>query len=208
MFPCAHEVDYCVAYHETCDKLRAQGHLCMFPELFIEEQCIECDEVCGGKPCTMRRAVLFSMRVEATIFVCTWTCTAGHVVEFNGSVHALLAESPQVIYTRMFLESVVEFSVIGRSIMAAATECLTSIMRNTGVCKGSEPGGARQLLSDASGEFSDTLVISAGAFLCTRCGEGNARAEAAADGAANDDGEVAREEQWDVADQPRLDLIE
>jgi len=208
MFPCAHEVDYCVAYHETCDESRAQGHLCIFPELFIEEQCIECDEDRGGKPFAMRRAVLYSMRGEATIFVCTWTCTAGHVVEYDGSVDALFAASPQVVYTRMFLDAVVEFSVIGRSTMAAATEFLTSIMRNTGVYKGSEPGRARQLLSDAAGEFSDTLVIPAAAFLCTRCGEGEARAEAAANGAANGDGGVLREEQGDVADQPRLDPIE
>ncbi|OSX78591.1 hypothetical protein BU14_0105s0009 [Porphyra umbilicalis] len=54
--------------------------------------------------------------------------------------------------------------------MAAACQYLTGLLRNTAAYGEGEPGQARQLLSDATGEFSDTLVVPAAAFKCHHCG--------------------------------------
>ena len=54
--------------------------------------------------------------------------------------------------------------------MAAASAFLTSLLRNTAAYSEDEPGQARQLLSDACGEFSSTLVIPEAAFRCHHCG--------------------------------------
>lgn len=65
---------------------------------------------------------------------------------------------------RVFLDAVLGICVIGRSTMAPESEYLTSLLRNTGAYKEGEYGQARHLLSDACGQFSETLVIPDAAF--------------------------------------------
>jgi len=81
---------------------------------------------------------------------------------------------PEIVYTRVFLDSVKGVCVIARSTMAAAAEYLTSVLRNTGAYRDGENGQARQQVSSAVGEFSETLVIPVVAFTYKDCGEDEA----------------------------------
>lgn len=78
------------------------------------------------------------------------------------------------MYTPFFLDCVFDICVVRRSTMAAAAEYRTSVLRNTGAYREGECGQARQLLSDAVGEFVESLVIPEVAFTCSNCSEGEA----------------------------------
>ena len=111
------------------------------------------------------------MRGRMQINLGVWMCSKGHVVPYDGAEDGLFASFPETVYVRVFLDAVLGICVIGRSTMAAAAEYLTSLLRNTGAYAEGEFGQARQLLSDACGDFSETLIIPDVAFKCTNCGE-------------------------------------
>jgi len=104
------------------------------------------------------------------ILVGQWACVNGHDFLYDGAGDGLFAATQEIVYARIFLDLVLELCVIARSTMAAACQYLTGLLRNTAAYGEGEPGQARQLLSDATGEFSDTLVVPAAAFKCHHCG--------------------------------------
>jgi len=104
----------------------------------------------------------------------TWTCSSGHLVEYEGAEDGLFAAGPETIYVRVFLDDVLGVFVIARSTMAAASEYLTGFLRNTGANADREDGQARQQVSKAVGEFTETLVVPYVAFQCGDCGEDEA----------------------------------
>lgn len=175
MFPCRGEVAQCSAYHAECDVQRAAGaNPRRLQDVFVEEFCIECNAPRGPAELSLHDAILFTLRGRAVISVADWTCVAGHVVSYDGSDDALFAFEPRTVYTRVFLDAVLETCVIGRTTMSAAAELLTSAMRNSDAYVEEEFGQARQRLSEACGDFSDTLIIPDLAFTCPRCGEDEA----------------------------------
>jgi len=91
-------------------------------------------------------------------------------VAYDCSLDGLFALRHETLYTRVFLYSIIELYVIERSTLAAASTFLASAPRNTAAFAEGEPGQARQQLSDACGEFCDTLVVPKAAFACHRCG--------------------------------------
>ena len=176
MFPCAKEVEMCDRYAAFVEGEReAPGEFQFTDFLHVEDQCFECDErwteSTAGKPTL---ATLFTIRGRLAIVTKSWTCARGHNVAYDGSVDGLFAFRPETVYMRVFLDSIIELCVIARSTLAAASEFLTSFLRNTVAFAEVEPGQARQQLSDACGEFSDTLVVPKAAFVCHRCGEDEA----------------------------------
>jgi len=72
---------------------------------------------------------------------------------------------------RVFLDAVLGICVKGRSTMAAAADYLTSPLRHTVAYAKGEFEKARQLLSDACGDFSETLINRDVACKCTSCEE-------------------------------------
>jgi len=170
MFPCAAEVAMCDSYSAALDSLRNGKKDRELIPVHAEESCLECGEERAGKYLTAWAALLYTIRGRLQINVGIWTCTSGHVVHYDGAEDGLFAASPETVYVRVFLDAVLEICVIARSTMAAAAEYLTSLLRNTGAFQ-EEHGQARQLLSDACGEFSETLVIPDVAFTCGKCGE-------------------------------------
>jgi len=171
MFPCASEVAMCDSYSAALDALRdAKLDRQLFP-VHAEESCLDCGEKRDGKNVSAWAAVLHTMRGRLQINVGNWTCSKGHIVDYDGAEDGLFAMSPETLYVRVFLDAVLGICVIGRSTMAAASEYLTSLLRNSGAYQEGEQGQARQLLSDACGEFSETLVIPDVAFHCGKCSE-------------------------------------
>lgn len=177
MLSCSEEVRLGQMYHDMVDAAREEGRLRVFPDFFADDVCLAC-ELMGvvserGEEAmfNVRRAELHTTRGTATIFVCSWVCPRSHEVRYDGAQDALFAFSLKVVYTRMFLDAVIEFFIIGKSTMAAGCEFLASYIRNTGAFADNEIGRARQTLSDAVGEFSDTHEIPDCAFSCSRCEE-------------------------------------
>lgn len=172
MLPCSEEVLLWRDYDAAVDAARPQGIHCMLPEFFVEEQCNKCGKKRDDDPVQhLRRAELQIIRGEVIIYVCTWVRLDGQLVEFDGSHDALYAATPRVVYSRVFLFATLELCVIGKYIMSAWCEFLTSLLRNTGAYADREVGRARQLLSNAVGDSPDTLMIPACAFECPRYGE-------------------------------------
>jgi len=176
MFPSAKEVEMCDRYAAFVEGEReAPGEFQFTDFLHVEDECFQCDErwteSTASKPTL---ATLFTIRGRLAIVTKSWTCARGHNVAYDGSVDGLFAFRPETVYTRVFLDSIIELCVIARSTLAAASEFLNSFLRNTVAFAEVEPGQARQQLSDACGEFSDTLVVPKVAFVCHRCGEDEA----------------------------------
>jgi len=171
MFPCASEVAMCDSYSAALDTLRDNNKVRELLPVHAEESCLDCGEERNGKMLTACSALLYTMRGRLQINIGVWTCSKGHVVHYDGAEDGLFAASPETVYVRVFFVAVLGICVIGRSTMAAAAEYLTSLLRNTGAYAEGEFGQARQLLSDACGDFSETLVIPDAAFKCTNCGE-------------------------------------
>lgn len=76
----------------------------------MEEECIEC-----GEERTEQNAILDLRRAErqttrgiATMFAGSWMCSQNHLVRYDGAQDALFAASPEVIYTRMYLEIILD----------------------------------------------------------------------------------------------------
>jgi len=170
MFPCAAEVAMCDSYSAALDALRDNKQDHVLTPVHAEESCIECGQQRDGKKMTAWAALLFTIRGRLQINVGVWMCDNGHIVHYDGAEDGLFATSPETVYVRVFLDAVLGICVIARSTMAAAAEYLSSLLRNTGAYKEGEHGQARQLLSDACGEFSETLVIPDSAFKCGDCG--------------------------------------
>jgi len=135
-----------------------------------EKTCLECGEERGGADLTTSIALLYTMRGRMELQVGVWTCPNGHVVLYDGAHDGLFAMGAETIYVRVFMDSVLGVCVIARATMAAAAEYLTSVLRNTGAYAEMEFGQARQLVSDACGEFSETLVVPDVVFTCDKCG--------------------------------------
>jgi len=114
------------------------------------------------------------MRGRLDVVVRTWTCSSGHLVEYDGAENGLFAAGPETVYVRVLLDAVLGVCVIACSTMAAASEYLTSFLRNTGAYAVGEDGQARQQVSKAVGEFTETLVVPDVAFQCDDCGEDQA----------------------------------
>jgi len=171
MFPCTEEVALCNVYSQFVDAARATNNIYRYDSrLHVEEQCIVCQEPRGGLLSSQNIAVLFTVRGRMQILVGQWVCANGHDVLYNGAGDGLFAATQETVYARIFLDLVLELCVIARSTMAAACQYLTGLLRNTAAYGEGEPGQARQLLSDATGEFSETLVVPAAAFTCHHCG--------------------------------------
>jgi len=171
MFPCAAEVAMCDSYSAALDSLRDRKDDRELLQVHAEESFLDCGEERNDKQLTAWAALLYTIRGRLQIHVGIWVCTKGHVVHYDGAQDGLFAASPETVYVRVFLDAVLGICVIARSTMAAASEYLTSLLRNTGAYEEGEHGQARQLLSDACGEFSETLVIPDAAFQCGNCGE-------------------------------------
>ena len=170
MFPCASEVAMCDSYSAALDALRDNKEDHVLVPVHAEESCLECGQERNGKTLAAWSALLYTIRGRLQINIGIWTCDNGHIVHYDGAHDGLFATSPETVYVRVFLDAVLGICVIGRSTMAAAAEYLTSLLRNTGAYKEGEHGQARQLLSDACGEFSETLVIPDTTFTCGDCG--------------------------------------
>jgi len=171
MFPCSKEVEQCDAYGKYVDAERVAGNAYRYDDrLLVEESCIVCQSPRGDLLSSSTIALLYTIRGRMQVLVGEWGCPNGHVVQYDGSADGLFAATPLIVYTRVFLDLVLELCVIARSTMASASQYLTSLLRNTAAYGDGEPGQARQLLSHAVGEFSDTLVIPAAVFKCHHCG--------------------------------------
>ena len=173
MFPCVREVEMCDRYAAFVDEEReAPGQVNFTDFLHVEDECFSCDDRwTESTVCKPTLAKLFTIRGRLAIVTKSWTCARGHHVAYDGSVDGLFAFRPETVYTRVFLDSLIELCVIARSTLAAASEFLASFLRNTAAFAEGEPGQARQQLSDACGEFCDSLVVPKAAFVCHRCGE-------------------------------------
>jgi len=172
MFPCTEEVALCNAYSQFVDAARATNNIYRYDSrLHVEEKCTVCQEPRGALLLSQNIAVLFTVRGRMQILVGEWVCVNGYDVLYDGAGDGLFAVTQEMVYTRIFLDLVLELCVIARSTMAAACQYLTGLLRNTAAYGEGEPGQARQLLSDATGEFSDTLIVPAAAFKCHHCGQ-------------------------------------
>jgi len=171
MFPCSKEVAHCEVYGAFVDAARAAGDPYRYDEeLHVKETCIVCQAPRGISLSSTVVAMLYTARGRMQIRVGEWVCPSAHVVKYDGSADGLFAATPETVYTRVFLDLVLEICVIARSTLASSCQNLTSLLRNTAAYGEGEPGKARQLLSNACGEFSDTLVVPAAAFKCHHCG--------------------------------------
>jgi len=171
MFPCASEVRQCDRYAAVIDAWRTAGEAKILEYTHTEIKCMYCDAERGDDTeVAPEEVVLYCIRGRLTIYIGSWVCVYGRVVEYDGSPNGLFVSTRGGVYARTFLDAVLELCVIARSTMAAASEFLTSLFRNTAAFSEEEPGQARQLLSDACGEFSSTLVIPESAFRCHLCG--------------------------------------
>jgi len=170
MFPCTQEVALCDVYCTFVDAARAANTIYRYDSrLHVEEKCIVCQETRGDSLSCQNIAVLFTIRGRMQILVGQGVCVNGNDVLYDGAGNGLLAATQDTVYARIFLDLVLELCVIARSTMAAACH-LTGLLRNTAAYGEGDPGQARQLLSEATGEFSDTLVVPAAAFKCHHCG--------------------------------------
>jgi len=176
MFPCVKEVEMCDRYAGFVEEEReSPGDIHFTDFLHVEDECFACDDRwTESTVCKSTLATLFTIRGRLAIITKSWTCSRGHHVAYDGSADGLFAFRPETVYTRVFLDSIIELCVIARSTLAAASEFLASFLRNTAAFAEGEPGQARQQLSDACGEFCDTLVVPKVAFVCHRCGEDEA----------------------------------
>jgi len=175
MLPCSTEVALCDAYSAAVDQLRQEQPLRRLDHVHVEPSCLICGEPARGCHIKSWSADLYTMRGLLAVVVGSWMCSNGHLVEYDGAQDGVFLASPEIVYTRVFLDSVMGVCVIARSTMAAAAEYLTSVLRNTGAYRDGENGQARQQVSSDVGEFSETLIIPDDAFTCKDCGEDEAQ---------------------------------
>jgi len=170
MFPCAAEVALCDAYSAAVDRLRDSGSFRRLDHVHVEPECLVCGLPSRGRDVLSWKADLYTIRGRLEVVVGAWTCSSGHLVEYDGAEDGLFAAGPETVYARVFLDAVLGVCVIARSTMAAASEYLTSALRNTGAYADGEDGQARQQVSKAVGEFTETLIVPDVAFQCGDCG--------------------------------------
>lgn len=98
MLPCAEEVRLCEHYDAAINAARTENMHCVLPEFFIEEQFYACEKERDDDPDqNVRNGQLHTIRETASIYVCTWTCSDGHLVPFDGSLDALFAATPLIV---------------------------------------------------------------------------------------------------------------
>jgi len=172
MFPCPVEVQRCNQDSDFIDSCVQAGEPKIMGDTHAEPVCLRCnrvrDESTRVEP---EEAMLYTIRGRAKIHIGKWYCsTCELLVEYDGALNGLFVATRDTVYARTFLDAMLELCVIARSTMTAASEYLASLLRNTPAYGECEPGQARQLLSNACGEFSHTLIIPDAAFRCHLCG--------------------------------------
>jgi len=170
LFPCSTEVRLCDQYSSALQLLRSESQYRRLGKVHVESKCLVCDDSVRGHDVKTNTADLYTMRGRLEVVVETWTCANGHFVDYDGSEDGLFAVATETLYVRVFLDSVLGVCVIARSTMAAAAEYLPSVLRNIGAYEDGEFGQNRQRISDAVGEFTETLIIPEVAFDCRDCG--------------------------------------
>jgi len=154
MFPCASEVRECELYAAVIDACRTAEKAMILDHTPAEIKCMYCDTMRGEETEVLpEEVVLYCIRGRLTIYIGSWMCVCERMVEYDGSPDGLPVSKRGGVYTRTLLVAVLELCVIARSTMAAASEFLMSLLRNTAGYSEYEPGQARQLLSEACGEF-------------------------------------------------------
>jgi len=171
MFPCASEVRECDRYTAVIDACRTADEAKILDYTHAEITYMYCNTMrVEGTEVASEEVVLYCIRGRLTIYIGSWVCVCGRVVAYDGSPDGVFVSTRGDVYTRTFLDAVLELCVISRCTIAAARELLTSSLRNTAAYWEHEPGKTRQLLSDDCGEFSSTLVNPEAAFRCDHCG--------------------------------------
>jgi len=172
MFPCPVEVPSCNQNSDFIDSCVQAGEPKTMHDTHAEPICLRCnmvrDESTRVEP---EETMLYTVRGWAKIHIGTWYCSTCKLsVVYDGALNGLFVETRDTVYARFFLDAMLELCVIARSTMAAASEYLASFLGNTATYGKCEPVHARQLLSNACGEFSHTLIIPDAAFRCHYCG--------------------------------------
>jgi len=153
------------------DAARASNNIFRYDSrLHVKEKCIVFQEPRAEWLSSQSIALLFSIQRLMKLLVGQLVCANAHDVLYDEAGDRLFAATEDTVYSHI-LDLVLELCVMVRSTMAAACQNLTGLLRNTAAYGEGETSQARQLLSDATGEFSDTLLVPAAAFKCHACGQ-------------------------------------
>jgi len=114
MFPCSTKVRLCDQYSTAVKLLRNEGQYRSLSKVHVESSCIVCDEPGRGREVIKWTADLYTMRGRLEVIVGSWTCVNSDLVEYYGAEDGLYSVGVEIVYVRVFLESVLGVCVISR----------------------------------------------------------------------------------------------
>jgi len=133
IFPCPAEVQHWNRYSVLIDSCVQAGKTKTMAIVHAEAMCLRCNRPRDvDTPVEPEDAVLFTIRGRAKILVGSWYCIdCGLSVEYDGALNGLFVATRDTVYARTFLDAMLELFGIALSTMAATSEFLARLLRNT-----------------------------------------------------------------------------
>lgn len=170
MLPCRGEVRSCTIFDSYGragrDSLSGMGSL---PGVLHERSCVKCSRLRENRPLTTTEAVLFTMGGRVAVRTGVWTCSCTQVVRYDGADSSLFAFSSKTVFTRMYLDIVLHIALTSRSSFTAATAAMAFCLHVTAGLPLAVFGQTRQIIIQATGAYTETLIIPPSTYSCPRC---------------------------------------
>lgn len=139
------------------------------PGVFHERTCLACPRQREGQPLGPTVATLHTMGGHIAFRTGAWTKSCGADVAYDGADSALFAFSSKTVSTCVHLDVASHIALTSRSSFSAADAAMAFCLHATAGSPLAASGLARQMLSCASGLYTETLIMPASSFAFSRC---------------------------------------
>ncbi|OSX69684.1 hypothetical protein BU14_1277s0001 [Porphyra umbilicalis] len=169
LLPCTGEVDDCHLFDRLAVTGRDHQHPASLADILCEAACFSCGSPYEGEGIKNTGAVLHTLRGRVTVTLGQWTCSCGKLVPYDGAHDGLFASSKETLFTRTFLDVLMQLVFTGHGTLSSAAAVLCFLLESTKSMTGAKSGLARQTLIVAAYRYARTLIVPASLFCCSKC---------------------------------------
>jgi len=174
LLPCPTEVELCSELGKSAKLASTAGVDATYPDVLAEPACL----VHGTGPRDLRNiqvnaAKIITVDGWVSAQTSSWQCPDcsedNNIVRFDGTSHALFAISRETLFTRTFLDVVINITLTTKSSLAAASAVIAFQMHANSVLYGRDVGVLRQIITTATELYAKTLIVPPQIYQCTNC---------------------------------------
>jgi len=174
LLPCTAEVELCSAIGHSAKTGSIGGVIATYPDVLSESVCLVHGTAQPSPPnLKIKNAIIISLDGFVNARTGTWQCpdcpADNNLVRFDGTSHALFATSSETLFTRTFLDVIINITLTTKSSLAASSAVMAFQMHANSALHGRDVGVLRQVITTATELYAKTLIVPPQVYHCTNC---------------------------------------